>query len=87
MATLKTIATAGPVNYPDGLAYSPAAKRVFVSDEHGGVDAVIDATTNKLIAKIPLGAAPAIQSTTPVQATSSWQFTKSMSSARSIRLQ
>jgi DNA-binding beta-propeller fold protein YncE len=55
MATLKTIATAGPINYPDGLAYSPAAKRVFVSDEHGGVDAVIDATTNKLTANIPLG--------------------------------
>lgn len=55
MATLKTIATAGPINYPDGLAYSPGTKRVFVSDEHGGVDAVIDATSNKLIANIPLG--------------------------------
>jgi DNA-binding beta-propeller fold protein YncE len=28
---------------------------VFVSDEQGGVDAVIDATSNKLIANIPLG--------------------------------
>ena len=55
MATLKTIATSGPIDYPDGLAYSPATKRVFVSDEHGGVDAVIDATTNKLLANIPLG--------------------------------
>jgi len=53
--TLKTIAMAGPVNYPDGLAYSPSTKRVFVSDEHGGVDAVVDATTNKLLTSIPLG--------------------------------
>jgi DNA-binding beta-propeller fold protein YncE len=55
MKTLKTVATTGPVSYPDGLAYAPAAKRVFVSDEHGGTDAVIDATSNKLLASIPLG--------------------------------
>lgn len=55
MKTLKTIATAGPIDYPDGLAYAPAQKRLFVSDEHGGVDAVIDTATNKLIRKISLG--------------------------------
>ncbi len=55
MRTLKTIATAGPIDYPDGLAYAPAEKRVFVSDEHGAVDAVIDAANNNLIASIPLG--------------------------------
>jgi DNA-binding beta-propeller fold protein YncE len=55
MSTLKTIGTAGPIKYPDGLAYSPTTKRVFVSDEHGGVDAVVDAQTNKLISSIPLG--------------------------------
>lgn len=53
--SLKIIGAAGPINYPDGLAYSPATKRVFVSDEHGGVDAVLDAQTSKLIASIPLG--------------------------------
>lgn len=53
--TLKIVGSAGPINYPDGLAYSPATKRVFVSDEHGGVDAVVDAQTNKLITSIPLG--------------------------------
>jgi DNA-binding beta-propeller fold protein YncE len=46
---------AGPINYPDGLAYSPATKRVFVSDEHGGMDAVVDLQTNKLLNSIPLG--------------------------------
>ena len=55
MNTLKTVAHTGPVTYPDGLAYSPTTKRVFVSDEHGGVDAVIDANSNKLVTSIPLG--------------------------------
>ena len=55
MASLKTIAKAGPIKYPDGIAYAPGPKRIFVSDEHGDADAVIDATTNSLIATIPLG--------------------------------
>jgi DNA-binding beta-propeller fold protein YncE len=55
MQTLKTVATVGPIRYPDGLAYAPGPKRVFVSDEHGDADAVIDAMTNSLIATIPLG--------------------------------
>ncbi len=53
--TLKIVGTAGPITYPDGLAYAPKQKRVYVSDEHGGEDAVIDATSNTLTAKIPLG--------------------------------
>lgn len=53
--TLKIIAQAGPIHYPDGLAYAPTVKRVFVSDEHGDADAVIDATTNTLVKTIPLG--------------------------------
>jgi YVTN family beta-propeller protein len=55
MQTLKVLAKPGPVKYPDGIAYAPGTKRVFVSDEHGDADAVIDATTNALIATIPLG--------------------------------
>lgn len=53
--TLQILAKVGPISYPDGLAYAPAVKRVFVSDEHGDSDAVIDATKNTLIATIPLG--------------------------------
>jgi DNA-binding beta-propeller fold protein YncE len=53
--TLKIVGKAGPIVYPDGLAYAPKQNKVFVSDEHGGVDAVIDAASNKLIASIPLG--------------------------------
>jgi DNA-binding beta-propeller fold protein YncE len=53
--SLQTLAKVGPISYPDGLAYAPNQKRVFVSDEHGNADAVIDATTNSLVANIPLG--------------------------------
>lgn len=55
MTTLKIVGSAGPILYPDGLAYAPATHRVFVSDEHGGVDAVVDAQTTRLIQSIPLG--------------------------------
>ncbi len=55
MQTLKTLASTGPVKYPDGIAYAPGAKRVFVSDEHGDADAVIDATDNTMITTIALG--------------------------------
>jgi DNA-binding beta-propeller fold protein YncE len=53
--TLKIVGKAGPIVYPDGLAYAPKQNKVFVSDEHGGVDAVIDAASNRLVASIPLG--------------------------------
>ena len=55
MKTLKTLAKVGPIKYPDGIAYAPGRQRVFVSDEHGDVDAVIDTKTNSLVASIPLG--------------------------------
>jgi len=55
MNTPKVVGSAGPINYPDGLEYSPVTKRVLVSDEHGGVDAVVDAQADKLIASVPLG--------------------------------
>lgn len=55
MNSLKTVAMTGPVNYPDGLAYAPVTKRVFVSDEHGGADAVVDTASGKLLTNIALG--------------------------------
>jgi len=54
-ADLKVLARAGKINYPDGLTYAPSVRRVFVSDEHGDADAVIDATNNTLVTAIPLG--------------------------------
>ena len=55
MPTLRTVAKIGPINYPDGIAYAPGPKRVFVSDEHGNADAVIDAQNYRLVKKIELG--------------------------------
>ncbi len=40
--------------YPDGLAYDPVERRVFVSDESGGVETVLDAAGRR-VASIPLG--------------------------------
>ena len=40
--------------YPDGLAYDPVERHVFVSDESGGVEAVFDAAGRR-IATVQLG--------------------------------
>jgi hypothetical protein len=55
MKTLQTVAKVGTINYPDGIAYAPGPRRIFVSDEHGNVDAAIDTKTNSLAASIPPG--------------------------------
>src|SRR5262249_17515382 len=55
MKTLKVVGKAGPIDYPDGIAYAPEYQAVFVSDEHGDADAVVDGNTNALITAIPLG--------------------------------
>ena len=41
--------------YPDGIAFDPGTHRIFVSDEHGQTDTVIDTRTNRRIATIALG--------------------------------
>jgi YVTN family beta-propeller protein len=48
-------ATPGPIGFPDGIAYAPEAKRVFVSDESGGGELVIDGVTDRVVARIPIG--------------------------------
>jgi DNA-binding beta-propeller fold protein YncE len=40
--------------YPDGLAYSPEAHKVYVSDEHGGTDTVVDILTNTRVATVQI---------------------------------
>ena len=39
--------------YPDGIAYDPEVSKLYVSDETGGTDTVIDTTSNQVIATIP----------------------------------
>ena len=48
-------AMAGPIAFPDGIAYAPGSKRVFVSDESGGIDLVIDGVNDRVVTRIALG--------------------------------
>jgi len=41
--------------YPDGMAYAPEVHKLYVSDEHGDSDTVIDTKSNTRAATIPLG--------------------------------
>lgn len=52
--TGEVLARAPAGEYPDGLAYDPAQRHVFVSDESGGVETVISAAGHRL-ATISLG--------------------------------
>lgn len=53
--TLRIVGHAAPIEYPDGVAYAPEQKKVFVSDEHGGTDAVVNEDATQILASIPLG--------------------------------
>jgi DNA-binding beta-propeller fold protein YncE len=48
------LARAPAGQYPDGLAYDPVERHVFVSDESGGVETVLNAAGHR-VATIPLG--------------------------------
>lgn len=55
-ATLKSTARLGPIRYPDGLAFAPDVRRVFVSDESSeGRELVVDAVAERVLGSIPLG--------------------------------
>jgi len=41
--------------FPDGLAYSPETHKLFVSDEAGGVETVIDTQRNQVVDTIQMG--------------------------------
>jgi DNA-binding beta-propeller fold protein YncE len=53
-ATGRVLARAPAGEYPDGLAYDPAERHVFVSDESGGVETVLNAVGHRF-ATIALG--------------------------------
>lgn len=52
--TGRVLARAPAGAYPDGLAYDPAERHVFVSDESGGIEAVFNAAGHR-IATVQLG--------------------------------
>lgn len=53
--SLKVVARIAGADFPDGIAYAPREQRIFVSDENGGADLVIDAIANAKIGRIDLG--------------------------------
>jgi len=53
--TLEEVARIGGIRFPDGIAYAADAKKVFVSDESGSADVVIDAVTHLRRSTIDLG--------------------------------
>jgi len=52
---LVVVATIPVGVYPDGMAYDPFTQHLFVSDETGGTETVIDVRPEQQIATIPLG--------------------------------
>lgn len=53
--TLEITARVGGIRFPDGIAYAPNADKVFVSDESGGTDVVIDPKSGTKRSTIELG--------------------------------
>jgi DNA-binding beta-propeller fold protein YncE len=55
-ATLRVRARPGPIGYPDGIAYAPGVKRIFVSDESpAGEELVIDGESDRVVGRVALG--------------------------------
>jgi DNA-binding beta-propeller fold protein YncE len=55
LGSLREIARLAGGTFPDGIAYDPAAGKIFVSDELGGAIQVIDARTDQIVARIDTG--------------------------------
>jgi DNA-binding beta-propeller fold protein YncE len=53
--TLRVSSRAGGIGFPDGIAFAPVADKLFVSDESGAAEVVLDAATGRNKSTIPLG--------------------------------
>jgi YVTN family beta-propeller protein len=53
--SLQIVARTPGGHYPDGIAWNPRQRKIYVSDEHGDTVAVIDVATNKLRKAIAMG--------------------------------
>lgn len=53
--TFAEVARTPTGRYPDGIAYDATHQKVFVSNEHGGSETVIDARTGALLGTVDLG--------------------------------
>jgi len=53
--TLAVSARLGPIGFPDGLDIAPQMHQIFVSDESGGGELVVDASTDQVITTLDIG--------------------------------
>jgi DNA-binding beta-propeller fold protein YncE len=53
--TLKIMARIPGGTYPDGMAFAPSVNKLYVSDETGSTETVIDVSSNTRVATIALG--------------------------------
>ncbi len=53
--SLAVIRTTDGGDYPDGLAYDPEVGKIYISDEHGGTDSVVDTRMNQTTGKVQVG--------------------------------
>ncbi len=53
--TFRVVASAPAGVYPDGMAYAPGAHELFISDEAGQTETVVDTRSNRRIATIAMG--------------------------------
>ncbi len=53
--TLSIIARVPAGVYPDGMAYAPKVGKLYISDENGDTETVINVSRNERVATIPLG--------------------------------
>jgi len=65
-ATLRVLARVPGGRFPDGSAYVPRLHKLFVSDEFGGQELVIDTSTNRIVTTIPLGGSAGMTAFDPV---------------------
>lgn len=54
-STLRVLVRLGGIRFPDGIAYATEAGKIFVSDEYGRQEIVVDARGDSILARIPLG--------------------------------
>lgn len=45
----------GPIGFPDGIAYAPDQQKIYVSDESGGGEMVIDGPSNRVVTTVAIG--------------------------------
>jgi len=54
-SNLRIVSSTPTRRYPDGLAFVPSLAKVYVSNEQDSVDTVLDATTGRRVASVPVG--------------------------------